>query len=502
MTKAKDTRRQTDETMAGQYQRQIFDLLSGFMMIGVIGQIGAAFLTGVPARTWLPVSLASALCVGGARLAQDRLPRPLFELCITLAGLVTAGGLEALNGGWNGSHLYPLVWVFSVNASVGLYGSWRFTAMVMIFGSLDSIIGKLAWPDLTFGAGADQSWHQVAALVSWWCISLIGAGYTGKTVIVMANAAHDAQHAMLAGQAKEHAWMAEAERQRIAAATNRGAALTALAGGFDAQVRTAVSAVAQNAVTIGTRAAMLDEAAGRTGERVRLAAGLSDAVAQDTTVVADTANRLGGSLAHVRSRAHTAAAAAAAATGQVARGDVALSALLDAIDRVGAAISIIGVVADQTNLLALNATIESARAGDAGWGFTVVAAEVKLLARRTAATAEEINLLVKDMGQAGDHMAAALAAIGRSIGDVSGFAAEVSATAEDQAAAVQAVTTTIASLNTNSVEVRRQVGHVASSAAATAAAAGAMLNAAATLGRDAAALQDESDGFINSVHAA
>ena len=122
--------------------------------------------------------------------------------------------------------------------------------------------------------------------------------------------------------------------------------------------------------------------------------------------------------------------------------------------RIAETIAVIDTIASQTNLLALNAAVEAARAGEAGRGFSVVAEEVRDLARKTSDAAKDISAIVDQSGaqvQGGvaevNRAGAVLEEITASIIEVTERMTDISTASEEQASGIQEISSTVASMD-------------------------------------------------------
>lgn len=154
-----------------------------------------------------------------------------------------------------------------------------------------------------------------------------------------------------------------------------------------------------------------------------------------------------------------------AAIEEIRQADSSTQALVNAADSMGSIIALIQDIAGQINLLSLNATIESARAGEAGRGFSVVANEVKNLANQVANATQQIATEISGIQTASDEMVARLEQINKSIDPVQQSIASVASAAEQQSASTREISQSMQTASASVGEIDSNMGAASSAVA-------------------------------------
>jgi methyl-accepting chemotaxis protein len=131
-------------------------------------------------------------------------------------------------------------------------------------------------------------------------------------------------------------------------------------------------------------------------------------VAQNTSSTADASRHAGSQVAAGKSKLEDTARAIQQLKHRMDTSQQVVNALNEDSVKVGSVLDVIRGIAEQTNLLALNAAIEAARAGEQGRGFAVVADEVRVLAKRTQDSTEEIRDIIESLQSRSEQTAAML----------------------------------------------------------------------------------------------
>lgn len=152
---------------------------------------------------------------------------------------------------------------------------------------------------------------------------------------------------------------------------------------------------------------------------------------------------------------------------------------------VGNVIKLISSITQQTNLLALNATIEAARAGEAGKGFAVVANEVKELARQTAKATLEIRKKIESIQSDTKTAIDVIKEISTAVEKINGYAGNIAAAVEEQAATTDEVNRVVTEVENNSSTVESSIKHVSEIAKNTERIAGDTQKTSQNLGKNA-----------------
>ncbi|CAN5118490.1 hypothetical protein BH10PSE12_BH10PSE12_11220 [soil metagenome] len=245
----------------------------------------------------------------------------------------------------------------------------------------------------------------------------------------------------------------------------------------------------------GTAANMAARAS-ENGERSASVAIAASQASQNMGEIASRGEELARMLLSLEDKVHSAGTATRNAVDRVAEGAIQTRILAQTADEIRDVTDLIDGIARTTTLLSLNATIEAARAGGAGEGFAVVAAEVKSLSNQTRTAAAEIAERIGHIRTVIAEVSAGHGHMGMAIATVDLLSASVFEAVTSQGRATRSIASNVGEAGDATGHIHQSADEISRNASAATASADQILALATALSSRAQGLQDRVGGFL------
>lgn len=291
----------------------------------------------------------------------------------------------------------------------------------------------------------------------------------------------------------------QAEQRRAA---ERRAEMGQLAGAFEKSVQQIAKQLTDAVAGMHENSQAMSLIAAETRAKSKSASDLVVDTQANVDSVANAAEELARTIDQLAAQTHSAKELTGNTVGESQKAREKVQQLVDAVGQIVPITGLIQAIARQTNLLALNATIEAARAGAAGKGFTVVAAEVKSLASQTANATEEINQKIAAVNVSCDAVVGIMGEVIDAIIRLGEDASDMASAVNHQASATQEISRNAQLAADRSRTVASNIGELDRKTGENEDASGHALKGAKLLLAHAAELQQQVDSFLQHVRAA
>jgi len=408
-------------------------------------------------------------------------------------------------------HMYFFVGL----AALTLLCDWRPIAVAVGVIAVHHLLLSYVAPEWVFIGSGDFARVMVHALAVTMTLGLLGPVmvHMAKLFVEQAEAraisegcAGSAQEALVA--ARQAQAEAEAEREkRIEAERHelsdaRRDELLALATAFESSVANIVQSVGTAAEQMAHAARNMHSFAHNAGEQSAEAARDADSASQSALRVSAGITQLSKSILSIAANAEQQAELGEAARSASRTGEDVIRTLAERTANIEAFVGLIQGVASQTNMLALNATIEAVRAGDAGRGFGVVAAEVKALANKAHEATGQINELVTDIDSGAAKADEVIGLVSRMMGELAEAAEKMRGAIGDQSNVASLIEQSAVDSAAGADQIAKRIDEVAKAAGEAVQLSDEVQASAEDLTKIAQGLRSATDEFLSQLRAA
>jgi methyl-accepting chemotaxis protein len=191
----------------------------------------------------------------------------------------------------------------------------------------------------------------------------------------------------------------------------------------------------------------------------------TDQAHSNINMVASAAEEMSATINEIAGKAENARNTTSSAVSQAQNASTRVNELGKAATAIGAVTETINDISEQTNLLALNATIEAARAGEAGKGFSVVANEIKELAKQTSSATDEIKKQIEGIQGSTSSTVKEIENISNVIKDVNDIVTAIAVAMDQQTTVTKEIAMNINQASIGIQEISKNVNETSAASA-------------------------------------